>query len=89
MHLPLSAGRIVTFWSLLSVVTAFLSSMVRLEGGGFALDRAADTFNLSSSASVSVKLFFFIADSVAVIKSTIGNSFGVKFKPLPKTSFSG
>ncbi len=77
MHLPLSAGRIVIFLSLLRDVTAFLSCRVRLEGGALAPDRVADTLTLSCSALVPVRLFFLIADSVAVISSTIGTCCGV------------
>lgn len=61
------------FSSLLSVVTALLSWMVRLEGGTLAVERAADTLSLSCSASVEERLFFLIADSVAVMRSTTGN----------------
>lgn len=50
----------------------------------------SDTLSLSCLASVIFRLFFLIADSVAVIRSTIGTLFGVtaKFNPLTKTSQS-
>lgn len=66
MHLILSAGRMVIYWSL------FSDSIDCLVGQGWkrglALERAADTFNLSSSTLVLVRLFLFIADSVNVMK---------------------
>lgn len=49
-------------------VRALLSWKVRLEGGAFALERAAETFNLSCSASEMVSWLFLMADSVAVIR---------------------
>ena len=58
MHLPLSAGKIVMFQSLLSDDGAFLFSVVKLEGGAFGLTRAADTFNCSCSVSVAANLLF-------------------------------
>lgn len=59
-HLPLSASRMVTSWSLWSDDSAFLSWMVRLEGGVFALVSAVDTFSLSCSASVSISLLLLL-----------------------------
>ena len=72
VHLSLSAGKMVYFRSLFSDAGAFLSSVVRLEGGAFALERMADSFNHSCSASVSASLLFLMADSVAVMRSTTG-----------------
>lgn len=54
--------------------------MVRLEGGAFTLESAADTFKLSFSAFVSVSLTFLMADSVAMKGSTAGISFCVTAK---------
>ncbi len=64
---------------------------MRLGDGAFALDRVTDTFNLSCSASVSVRLFLLTTDSVAVISSITGTSCGVtaKFNPSAMSSFSG
>ena len=58
-------------------------------GGGLLLERATVTLNLSCSAPVSVRLIFFIADSVALMRSTIGKCYGVKgkFNSLARTSF--
>lgn len=57
VQLPLSAGWMVMFWSLLSDITAFLSLIVRLEGDAFVLESAADTFNLSCSAVLPLSFF--------------------------------
>lgn len=54
MQRPLSAGKMVMVQSLLSAVTAFRSCVVRLYGGILALERAAETFSLNCSDSVSV-----------------------------------
>ena len=55
--LPLSAGKMGMFWSLLRDVTAFLCCDVRLEVGVLVLQRAAVTFIHSSSASTSFLRF--------------------------------
>lgn len=52
----------------------FLSWVVRLEGGAFALVSTADTFSLRCSASVSISLWFLMADSTAMMRSTAGKS---------------
>lgn len=49
-----------------------------LEGGAFALEGAADAFNLSFSALVSVSLSFLMADSVAMKGPTAGISSGIQ-----------
>lgn len=75
-------------WSLLSYVTAFISWGVRFGGGGFALERVAVT----SILICSVSLFFLVwmADSVAVMRSTTGIlcSELAQLSPLAKTVFS-
>ena len=91
MHLPLSAGRMVMLGSLLSAEIAFLSSMVILEEYIFALVRVADTLSWICSASEELSLLILIADSVAVMRSTVGSCCGemAKFRPFPSTSLSG
>ena len=91
MYLPLSAGRMVKLGSLLRVEIAFLSAMVILEGGIFALARVADTWSQICSASEELSLLILIADSVAVMRSTVGSCCGemAKFRPFPSTSLSG
>ena len=71
VYLPLSAGRMVKLGSLLRVEIAFLSAMVILEGGIFALARVADTWSQICSASEELSLLILIADSV--MRSTIGS----------------
>lgn len=72
VHLPLLAGRIAM--SIWSDAGAFLSWMVRLEGGAFALVSTADVFCLSCSASVFISLLFLMPDSMTRMRSTAGNS---------------
>ena len=90
MHLPLTYGRTVIFWSLISHVTAFLSWMVGMQGVAFVLERADDTFNLPRFASVSDRFFFLMAESVAVMMSAIGKCCAVmaKLNLLGRTYFS-
>ena len=69
--------------SLLSVEIALLSLIVILEEGIFALARVAETLSQICSASEEFSLLLFIADSVAVMRSTIDSCRGkiAKFRP--------
>lgn len=75
----------------------WLSFLGRLEGGGVALERAAQTLSLSCSASGCGRWLDLIAVSVAVMMSMTGKCCGVtgkccgvtaKLRPLPRTLFS-